>query len=255
MKKYGGRVREICDRFRANAQHGSRMPDQVQTHSGDERLLADLRAGKPSAARELYRRCFGRVRRYFLNKACQPADVEDLVSKVWVAVLDPKSKVGEARNLAAYIMGIARNLWFHYLKDQARRREVAPDVPGLEAFEEYIERHGVSLHRLGAGETTIVERNRQIRKLLNALRQLPAIYQEALELHFWEGLTYVELGQVLGTPTGTATSRVRLAKVRLYELMEGVMLAPDDRRIEEVLALVDEWARHVARKIRGASPD
>lgn len=221
----------------------------------DDPLITDLRAGKRGAHRAIYQRCFGKVRRYFLNKACQPADVEDLVSRVFVIVLDPKTRIVEAQNAAAYVMGIARNTWFAYLKERARLREVAPDEAGLEAFEHYVEAQGLSLHRLGAGQTTLLERDRELRKLLNGLRELPAVYQDVLELHYWEGMTFVDLAQVLGVPVGTANSRVRLAKARLYKLMTNVTVSPDDTRFDEIVAQVDEWARRVATKVRGASPD
>lgn len=224
--------------------------------ASDEELFAAHRTGDRRAGRELYQRYFGRVRRYFLNKACQPADVEDLVSKLFLTVLDPtRSKIGEARNFAAYVMGIARNQWFAYLRERTAAREVTPNEAGLEAFEAYVEQHGVSLQALGAGETTILEREQQLRRLLDGLRGLSLIYQEVLELHFWEEMTFAELGQVLGVPTGTVASRVRLAKVRLYEAVSGVVVPRDDRRIDEVIAQVDEWARQVAAKVRGASPD
>lgn len=226
----------------------------VQTQPEDP-LIADLRAGKRSAHRAIYQRSFGKVRRYFLNKACQPADVEDLVSRVFVIVLDPKTRITEARSAVAYVMGIARNVWFAYLKERSRLREVAPAEAGLEAFEHYVEAQGLSLHRLGAGETTLLERDRELRKLLNGLRELPALQQDVLELHYWEGMTFVDLAPVLGVPVGTATSRVRLAKARLYKVMTNVSISPDDTRFDEIVAQVDEWARRVAAKVRGVSPD
>jgi len=226
----------------------------ADTWDTDEQLVADLQAGKKSAAREVYRRCFGRVRRYYLNKACQPADVEDLVSKVFLAVLEPGGNFSTAKNINAYVMGIARNLWFGYLRKRDRLREVGPDDGGLEGFEQYVERHGISMHGLGAGETTLIDRDRQVRTLLNALRQLSAIYQDVLELYYWEDMTFVELGQALGIPTGTATSRVRLAKAQLCKIMQGVTITPDDPRFDELIAQIDPWARRVASSVRGVSP-
>lgn len=220
----------------------------------DRRQLAAHHAGDASAGRNLYRRHFGRVRRYFANKACQPADVEDLVSRTFELLFSPTSKAVDADRFAAYLLGIARHVWFAHLRDRLRKTWAhAPEASSPEGFERLLANHGLSLRALGAGMTSVLEHEERLRKLLDALRELPVIQQEALELHYWEDMTYEELASVLRAPVGTVKGRVRLAKVRLYQAMSGSPVATDDRTTEEVIAQVDAWASRVACRIRAAT--
>ena len=113
----------------------------------------------------------------------------------------------------------------------------------------------MSLCSLGAPKTTILERDERLRKLLDALRELPVMYQEVIELHYWEKLSFEALARLLDVPVGTAKSRLRLVKTRLYEYIESVSVHGDERRIDEVLGQVDVWAHRVAEKIRRSIPN
>jgi RNA polymerase sigma-70 factor (ECF subfamily) len=222
----------------------------------DRARMQAFRAGNRAAGQELYRRYFGRLRRYFANKACQQADVEDLVGRTFELLFDKATKILDAERFGAYVLGIARNVWLAHIR--VRMRMLARSLPAEAddgAFERYLEAHAVSLHSLGAGKTTILERDERLRKLLDALRELPVMYQEVLELHYWEELSFEALAPVLQIPVGTAKSRLRLVKTRLYEYIESVSVYGDERRVDEVLGQVDAWAHLVAAKVRRAIPN
>ena len=48
-------------------------------------------------------------------------------------------------------------------------------------------------------------------QLRDAIPRLPDISREVLVLHYYRGLTHVEIGQALGIPTGTVKSRMHQA--------------------------------------------
>jgi RNA polymerase sigma-70 factor (ECF subfamily) len=52
-------------------------------------------------------------------------------------------------------------------------------------------------------------------RLTAALAELPAEQRAAVELAYYDGLTYKQVARVLGIPEGTAKSRLRLAMARL----------------------------------------
>lgn len=52
-----------------------------------------------------------------------------------------------------------------------------------------------------------------------ALQELSPRLREAVVLRYFEGLTYREMGEVLGCPQKTAESRIRLAHERLFSLL------------------------------------
>jgi RNA polymerase sigma-70 factor (ECF subfamily) len=52
-------------------------------------------------------------------------------------------------------------------------------------------------------------------RLAAALAELPADQRAAVELAYYDGLSYTQVARVLGIPEGTAKSRLRLAMTRL----------------------------------------
>src|SRR4051812_29470227 len=64
--------------------------------------------------------------------------------------------------------------------------------------------------------------------LREALRSLPAVERELLLLVAWEQLTPSEAGQVLGTPGGTARSRLHRARQRMDERLGDSAQVVDD---------------------------
>ena len=56
-----------------------------------------------------------------------------------------------------------------------------------------------------------------------ALQKLSPKLRETAVLRYYEGLTYAEIGQILGIPAKTAESRMRLAHKALRELLEEVI--------------------------------
>ena len=57
------------------------------------------------------------------------------------------------------------------------------------------------------------------RRLAAGLAELPAEQRAALELAYYDGLTYKQVAQALAIPEGTAKSRLRLAMTRLRTVL------------------------------------
>jgi RNA polymerase sigma-70 factor (ECF subfamily) len=62
------------------------------------------------------------------------------------------------------------------------------------------------------------EDREQTRLIEKAMRALPEYHREVLTLKIWGGLTFAEIGGVLGIPPNTAASRYRYALVELRKL-------------------------------------
>lgn len=60
----------------------------------------------------------------------------------------------------------------------------------------------------------------QQQQVWQALHQLSPKLRETAVLRYYEGLTYPEIGHILGIPTKTAESRMRLAHKALREMLE-----------------------------------
>ena len=62
-----------------------------------------------------------------------------------------------------------------------------------------------------------------------------------MELHFWEGLTAREIGQVLEIPEGTAKSRLRRGK----ELVREELAKLEPQMLDTTMADLERWASGV----------
>jgi len=69
------------------------------------------------------------------------------------------------------------------------------------------------------GIESIVEKNLQIERLRDALKDLPADQARALSLAFLGGFTHREIAEQLKEPIGTVKTRIRLALRRLRKVL------------------------------------
>ena len=65
--------------------------------------------------------------------------------------------------------------------------------------------------------------NEKQQMVWDALQKLSPKLRETVVLRYYQGLAYAEIGQILGIPTKTAESRMRLAHKALRELLDGVI--------------------------------
>ena len=67
-------------------------------------------------------------------------------------------------------------------------------------------------------------------RLGRAIDQLSPQHKAALTMHVYQGLTYVEIGEALGIPTGTVKSRLFYAIRKLRNVMDITLQEKDDNR-------------------------
>ncbi len=63
-------------------------------------------------------------------------------------------------------------------------------------------------------------------EIAKAMARLPEAQREAILLHVWGGLTFAEIGEVVGCPLATAASRYRLALDSLRSLLSHEVVQP-----------------------------
>ncbi|MFO7562317.1 MAG: sigma-70 family RNA polymerase sigma factor [Enhygromyxa sp.] len=200
--------------------------------STDEELLAAWGQGDRAAGSELFTRHYSTVRRFFANKADDAA--EDLIQQTFASCVAGRARFEGRSSFRTYLLGIARNLLRQHWEARRGRGQ-------------HIDIEEVSLAELGAGPSTLISRDRDHRRLLDALRQVPLEQQIILELYYWEGLSGSALGEALGVGEDTARSRLRRAKVALgkefrrLERFAGVPESTDEN--------LERWAFDLRAKI------
>jgi len=134
--------------------------------------------------------------RYALSLTHQPADAEDLVHEAW---LNLSRRYGRVESNAVLVTAV-RNLFI----DQCRRKKIVQ-------FESLDQPEPPELPALAENEPGV---QGDLNALLAILRP---VEREALFLHYYEGRTAEEIGQLTQQPRGTVLSLLHRAIAKLRE--------------------------------------
>lgn len=176
----------------------------------DRALLLAWASGDAEAGDAVMRRFFPLLWRYFRNKV--EREVDDLIQATLVACVRHRDKLAEATSVRAYLYSMAR----HELYGHLRAR---PDFDPLT--------HSVAASRISPSSVAAARDERA--RLRQALRELPCILQEVVELHLDEELRGPDLAEALGVPEGTVRSRLRRAKSILSDRLGASVPALSER--------------------------
>ena len=196
--------------------------------STDVQLLEAWRAGDIKAGDHLFQRHFKSLYRFFATKV--DGGVEDLIQRTLLTCVERRDHVRDDGKFRAYLFAVARNELYARLRGLKRERR-NEDITEL------------SVEDLCESAGTLVGKRREHRLLLRALRSLALGQQLLLELHYWEGMTMVELADVLDLPAGTVKSRLRTARLALGKAIEGMSSSPE--LLASTRDNLDRWVAEV----------
>jgi RNA polymerase sigma-70 factor (ECF subfamily) len=135
-------------------------------------------------------------------------DAEDLVQEAYLRAIkycDSAPQIGNAR---AWLLKIVRNTFY------TSRSQKRPDEEAA-SFDEAV--HTGALDPFNPETKALREADREL--VHAALLELGAEFREALVLRELEGLSYREIGEVVGAPVGTVMSRLSRARKALAEAL------------------------------------
>jgi RNA polymerase sigma factor (sigma-70 family) len=133
--------------------------------ASDAELLRAWANGASEAGDAFIRRYFDLLWRYFRNKA--DGDTEDLVQNTLAACVKHRDKLGQADDVRAYVLMIARNELLMHLR-RVYKRPTAIDPADVSIFD------------LSPSPSTMVAKRKEQQHVLDALRRLPLELQEVL---------------------------------------------------------------------------
>ncbi len=155
-----------------------------------------LAAGDMAALEQIVR-CFGAAMgSYALAILGSADDAEDVVMDVLVGLVRRRRALAGVENPKAYLLAAVRN---RARRRMRRRRAGVERARGAMSGPEPAEAAAVRL----------------------ALWQLPPQQREVVALKVWGGLTFSEIGQLLGIPANTAASRYRYGLDKLRRILGG----------------------------------
>jgi RNA polymerase sigma-70 factor (ECF subfamily) len=156
-------------------------------------------AGELAVMSEIYHNQRRALLRFFFRLTGKQALAEDLVHEVFLRMIryrDTYETEGTGpKTFEAWMYRIARNAWADY--GRKHRLEAAAGDGEIEAIE--------------CSHPTpfdYVARQQELSLLYRALRELPATQRELLVLARFQGLSYAQIGDIVGCETGTVKTRV-----------------------------------------------
>ncbi|MCH9688895.1 MAG: sigma-70 family RNA polymerase sigma factor [Deltaproteobacteria bacterium] len=187
--------------------------------------------GDTKAGDQLVERHFELVYRLVAALTPPTVEVSDVVQRTFLACLERGDEIEKVERFRPYLLGIARNqVRMRMRYDRRRQGEQPVEDPATHARSSWAP-------RLSA---VAAEREQQ-RVLLLALRRLPIEQQLPLELHYWEGMSTREIGELLDLKPGAVKKRLFDARRRLAEWMG--QLARDEATAQLSLRQFDQWAQ------------
>lgn len=166
--------------------------------------------GDGSAFRELFGRYAPMLLRILGRDFHPPDEVGDLVQQTFLQVHRARHDFRLDASFRPWVLTIALNLKRQELRRRRRRPppvdSIAPDHPI-------------------AGQNGDPERHANARAVREALLRLPEAQRDAIQLHWFEGLTFGEIAHVLGVKESALKVRAHRGYARLREILGDAILA------------------------------
>jgi RNA polymerase sigma-70 factor (ECF subfamily) len=183
--------------------------------SGDRALLARLVVGEEAALRETYRTyapaVFGLARRVLGSDGLAQEVTQDVFVRLWEqpARFDP-----ERGQLRAYLLAMAHSRAVERVRSeesQRRRRDAASRERPVSAQTD---------------PASIVAARADGDAVRKALAELPDDQRVAIEMAYFDGLSYREVADSLGEPEGTVKYRIRSGMQKMKAALQSAEVVP-----------------------------
>jgi RNA polymerase sigma-70 factor (ECF subfamily) len=186
----------------------------VLTGNDEERLIERLRQRDEGAFNQLVRLHQAAVFRQLLRVIGDPAEAEDLAQEVFVTVFKAIDTFRGDSRLATWIHRIAQNHARNRLKYHGRHKRRG-DAPLDETTEESVAVPETG-SRLPRPDHALEAQQAEVHIRL-AITQLDPEQRTLIVLRDLENMTYEEIQEQTGLPSGTVKSRLHRARVALQE--------------------------------------
>jgi RNA polymerase sigma-70 factor (ECF subfamily) len=179
----------------------------------DEALMRAVRDGDLACLTTLFERYHRPLFGFLYRMTGSRATAEDLVQDVFVRVLKYRKTYRDTGSFEAWLFHIARNT----------RHDFAKKHPAMESISD-----DMDVAATGPSPGLRLEQHEDAVLLKDALSRLPADKRELIILARYRGMSYAQLGALMGADVGTI-------RVRLHRAV---------RQLEEIFSQLRGSARH-----------
>ena len=185
----------------------------TEDRAADQAALARMAQGDGDAVAELYDRHARPIYSLALRILGDVTDAEDVVQDVFSQAWRQASRYNASRGaVAAWLLTLARSRAIDRLRAKRARPAGVTD-----------ERMADQLVDASPAVDSMVLSSEQVSRVRAALDELPLLQRAALELAYFEGLTHAEIAVRLEQPLGTVKTRIRLAMLKLRDVLTGTV--------------------------------
>ena len=189
--------------------------------SGDDALVEAMSRGDQAAAAALYDRHGGMLFGIALRILRERSDAESVVLEALMQAWRHAESYDAARaTVAGWLVTLVRTRALDLLRSRGRQERLVDAAQRADV-------HQSSIVETPAIEERLDESSRAV-VVNRALKSLPDVQRNAIELAFYEGLTHSEIAERLGQPLGTIKTRIRLGMTKLRDVLSMLVgeLAP-----------------------------
>jgi RNA polymerase sigma-70 factor (ECF subfamily) len=175
----------------------------------DADLVELAKAGRREAFGELYERYADKIYSYIYYRTGNHHDAEDLSARVFFrAMAHIESYTERGVPFQAWLYRIAHNLVANWHRDQGRRRVIP-----LDEF--------IASNMKSDAPDKQAEESEEREALKRAIRRLPEERQQLLALKFVDGLSNIEIGDIMDRTEGAIKSLYHRTLIALRDDLQG----------------------------------
>ena len=156
--------------------------------------------------------CLEGLYRYAMTLSHDQANAEDLVQETYLRAVRSSGQLAPGSNLKSWLYTILRNTWFN-------QRRHAQSGPAFVDLDDGPNSGAAGQVRSSDDPYATYLRHVEHEQVRAAVNSLPPQYREVIALREFEGLSYQDIGVILGCPAGTVMSRLSRARDRLREIL------------------------------------
>jgi RNA polymerase sigma factor (sigma-70 family) len=171
----------------------------------DEALMSAYRDGDARAMRELFRRHAPRLIRIMTMHLGSPSDAQDVVQATFLNLHRARLDFRADSRLRPWLYTIAYNLMRDHHRYRGRRPEDLTEPA----------RHDAHPGTSPSPDAPLLDE-----PVRRALAQLPEAQREVIVLHWFEGLSFAEIAEIVGAGRSAVKVRAHRGYKRLRELLE-----------------------------------
>jgi RNA polymerase sigma-70 factor (ECF subfamily) len=177
------------------------------TDSADETIVSAVQSGDIDQYGLLIARYTDKLQRYARKFLSSPDDIEDLVQEVFIKAYVNIQSFDTSLRFSPWIYRIAHNTYVNHLRQSSRFRSMTFDIDTFLPF-------------MAAAESAddSVLQQELIAQMDTLLSKLQPKYREVVVLHYYEGLSYQEISDVLHIPISTVGVRLNRSREQLHKI-------------------------------------